>query len=410
MASLGSLFVVLSATMDSLLQKGIEYPSRSVLDGPATIKRVQSYNHAATDPYNMDYGPQMLDLSMTAAIYQGLFRKPIVPMPFCQTGNCTWDIYMSLALCSQCQDLSTEITRDGNTSARIPTGLELWSIQDAGFGKILSNQINTSTTTNAMNQASYGPDNNMLSLSVMSPTQAYQCSLYWCVHKYNTSVTNGQLEQEVLETWDSTYMNTKEHQIEIPQNGVVGTKVTNTTFGVDLLTNGILSEYLRWMFNGSSPVEAREPPPNKVAINVLGGWGLPSDNGSFAPHDLNLSFIPDIMTNVTKSISSRMLEVRGSEEFGGYAYRNEKYIETCWPWIILPLGLPLVSSLFFLVVRLCQNDLEAKVAKASSIQIMSYHPGEQGGSPDRWDDKEDHSGVALLDKVLEQALSAVSGR
>lgn len=67
---------------------------------------------------------------MKAAIYNGIYHTgddvdtAFVISPHCPTGNCTWSQpYSSLAVCSACADLSSEVTRncsDRTCSYKLP--------------------------------------------------------------------------------------------------------------------------------------------------------------------------------------------------------------------------------------------------------------------------------------------------
>lgn len=100
------------------------------------------------------------DVSMQAAFNDGLnpnaqVNNIVQQLSFhCTTGNCTWDMYQSLAVCSICNDVSSEMVAlesegsifndlqnawgedappSNNTSFRLPNGLSIDNIPGAQF-------------------------------------------------------------------------------------------------------------------------------------------------------------------------------------------------------------------------------------------------------------------------------------
>lgn len=85
------------------------------------------------------------DLTMTSAVFQGLTQPDTSVAQQtnhnCPSGNCTWDIFQSLAVCSACTDLTDRLikitvsfkTTCFNTHVnlivyRLPNGLDLTNV------------------------------------------------------------------------------------------------------------------------------------------------------------------------------------------------------------------------------------------------------------------------------------------
>ena len=185
---------------------------------------------------------------MIGSIYAGALFSPDVidsttlGVDFsCPTGNCTFPLFQSLAVCSECQDLSSETkitVHNGMTVANNQSNLVSWSEATLPNGLAL-NLTNAKCgdygSNSGLSATGYYPsvtDDSVLgnssfftfSMIRSSPcatgtesksaqarwgnqsswnVNAGQCSLYWCVNTYRSQITNGRLQEEVVSSWRS---------------------------------------------------------------------------------------------------------------------------------------------------------------------------------------------------------------
>lgn len=97
---LGAALIILLLAFDPFIQQVISYPLLSVADpdnmGGAAAPQVTRYIPA----------PKIID--WTNAIMQGLWSDENMNVePKCSSGNCTWDPFPSIGICSQCADLTS---------------------------------------------------------------------------------------------------------------------------------------------------------------------------------------------------------------------------------------------------------------------------------------------------------------
>ena len=87
--------------------------------GSARVARTNNYTEGT---YSSAVGTPDVTTRMTATLYRGLLDPPAnssaLLSNFCQTGNCTFPqsrgiSYSSLAMCSKIEDISTQISGDG---------------------------------------------------------------------------------------------------------------------------------------------------------------------------------------------------------------------------------------------------------------------------------------------------------
>ena len=165
------------------------------------------------------------DFGMKSAVYYGL-SQPISVISqqsqrSCPSGNCTWNAFMSLAVCSACNDLTDQIEKkdlgvrdplivnldplnratmeEQVTEYRLPNGLK-------GDSSVLMTAYGTSNETQSVSFSSY--DTLIWSMTMMNFTQneepkaslkvsAIECGLCYCVNNYNSAVKGGNLTEAV---------------------------------------------------------------------------------------------------------------------------------------------------------------------------------------------------------------------
>ena len=208
--------MIATTLVDPIVQSIVTYPDLRLEAGQSSIRRVQTWNFSfigtLTDP-NED--PGFLDASMSMAVYQALFRNPDRPGYVCPTGDCTWDRPVtSLSLCSSCEDVSTKIQPSasafgGSAMYFLSNGLSLrcayisYSQLNSHCHKSLPIQVpaQVMTARGSGNISNSGHENFMVAVSIMTQSQAYECTIYPCVKEYNVSVLNGVFNEALITTW-----------------------------------------------------------------------------------------------------------------------------------------------------------------------------------------------------------------
>lgn len=198
------------------------------------------------------------DFGLTLAVYDGFVNKssaltdPYQPPFFCETGNCTFTILDSLAVCSTCVNVSDRIEKErvleeGTTYTRytLPYGLEILNWDSAKQPK---NAYPVPMQSLIPRQRYGGTDQSPLATAGLSPNQtvvkvianrsesisfadfattfvvfriiqstpefvnnlspwnatlplAMECGLSFCVNRYKSSVSNGILHESIIGSW-----------------------------------------------------------------------------------------------------------------------------------------------------------------------------------------------------------------
>lgn len=187
---------------------------------------------------------------MIASIYDGLAQgnsNLSALAPSCSTGNCTWDMYSSLAICASVVDISSTIQKNACNLTDFGEFFEIAGTANPGYpcynytlpkqvitpitsaSNIDRHQVSNATLSNTnphtpdfMEIMSFTPSSGNISTMATAyliyqpglPTSinsflpnpvAYELNLNLCVQTYNTSVTNGivtttAVKSEILKT------------------------------------------------------------------------------------------------------------------------------------------------------------------------------------------------------------------
>lgn len=117
----GALLVLLALAIDPFTQQIVNYYncSRQVLNVNATIPRTNNFTSPSwhLPAYGADgsgSGNITIDLGRQGAMFSGLFKSSAVDASYvpahCPTGNCTFDPYWSLGMCSSCTDMTSKVS------------------------------------------------------------------------------------------------------------------------------------------------------------------------------------------------------------------------------------------------------------------------------------------------------------
>lgn len=226
------------------------------------------------------------DLGMSAAVFNG-FDNPSTstksnPSFSCSTGNCTYPLLTSLAVCSACNDISSLVVR--NRTSGYPyeykpsnVGIDMPFTQYILPGLTMSNQdgplnqniailgVSSSTTTavasSTHNDTVTFKDNlNLISsVLVMRAADSYingfdswqktsitatECMLYYCTNLYQSSVNQGDFKQDAVHSWSNRNLDSylPVYTSGMPTPSVNVSQAWNKQMNYDFIpTNGDLS-------------------------------------------------------------------------------------------------------------------------------------------------------------------------
>lgn len=269
--ALGALSCVALVGFEPFLQAVVAYSGGlaiAELPGPApsigrasridagaftTMDGLPDFSHAVSQLWNATDAnwtmPQQPDIGMAAAVLAGFASVDgsniTGPSYTCQTGNCTWPLYTTLAVCSRCNDISTHIVKTigKQTTDRIgwgdPSASNITIEIDVANGTYIKYSVPFLQTnlSNLVGRFGEGVDAVLTARAVANPGQtisftnlqsmiisfsylasdegyrngtgmwedatvtAGECALYFCANLVDSEVVNGQLRETVLKSW-----------------------------------------------------------------------------------------------------------------------------------------------------------------------------------------------------------------
>lgn len=252
------------------------YVESSTKNAATNIRYTGKNGENMTFPqYNFDL---RVDFGMTAAIWNGLsdlVRAPnLSPSFLCTSGNCTWDEFTSLAVCSKCANITHHLVKKTGSTMAEGSGTDSgWSADakmpevsnqgvwaNLGFLEQKHNFTKYTIPQSGLNLSNYDgvahcsssndncPDTYMsakvisnpgltisfrnlhtmiLAMQVIQPSNSWQknetvwedtvveaqeCSLSFCVNAYQSKVEQGTLQEKVVSSWTSRPPNCYESQ------------------------------------------------------------------------------------------------------------------------------------------------------------------------------------------------------
>lgn len=387
---------MLALAMDPIVQQAI-------VNQPEQVASFRNASLPVRHVYAGDIGFMIEGATLT-----GLFGSGNSTLsPDCPSGNCTWEQYQTLAVCSRCVDVADLIEytfsnksvqycdvesfvgANGNLDSdgchwRLPNGLNksmnLWS-----QGAI------TSGSLSAMKLANIG--NTLTNFSILTPgypdyAAATECSLYWCTNTYKATVTSAEFNEELVDSWSN-----KSSPLMLDTNftayGGVPTPFYDVTppYTVPGLPNANLSSLLI-----SDPFAQEgffvEAGSGEDIYEYLGQ--LLSTNGSYSLRNQGVDEINNLLAQNTDqlftiferlaqhlSIAIRTAEGiatvdPGMSQVMGTMWTNETIMRVRWRWLSFPLALWVVSCTFLCTT--IRGTARGKLgAWKSSTLALLYH-------------------------------------
>lgn len=205
--SMGAIIVILSAIMDPFVQltigkkDGVRFENSTFVQ----IAYAKRYNKELTETPSI---PEA-DLGMQSAVLDGLTQPDSwisqQTRHSCPSGNCTWDTFTSLAICSDCHDITNRIEKIEETDHYFGRfhSYKAYRLPNHLFGGGVKSPMTAYGTTNRTETVSFAFFDTLIwSMTIMNYTMkeeraisgnysAMECALWYCVNSYKPAVKNG---------------------------------------------------------------------------------------------------------------------------------------------------------------------------------------------------------------------------
>ncbi|KAI1752198.1 hypothetical protein F4782DRAFT_547139 [Xylaria castorea] len=268
------------------------------------------------------------------AIYDGIIAVTVSDvLVSCETSNCTWPIFPSLAVCGACTEslFNTSCDSEKGCSYSMPSGTSIFDTPGAPFQYHFtvapSNRSSTIPDTSSkaiisifdILSSAKTPRNNVV--------QASTCGLWFCLRSYNVTVTNGLVDRSMTVEWSKSNFVPKSSALhdeyvflDIPpeMNAKQHTRYS--------LTLGNASQVAGALTYDSDWIQAIE-----AATGNLSGW----------ISRLALSLTNEIQLTGT-------VRPGGTSEYSGMAYVMAPHVEVNWYWVAYPISLMIFAFLYLM--------------------------------------------------------------
>lgn len=415
LVSLGAAITVLALAFEPFFQQSVSFSTRDVVKTSATVSIASSYQpvNDMKYPVGVDFiwagidggtGSKSMALEIANAIStrnQSVRSAPAT----CPTGRCTWAPYSSLGICHRCQDVSRLLLRtcsqrymqiaSGDAfSASKPCGYHINGTLVTGFYGteqkftlglttfVAGARMNRSTTFAHWNSTvfqnspnaildfyiGYVPGGESQILRNATPI-LLECLFQWCVKTFEASYVDGNLRERILSTHlppdaesviDLGTANNEPYTLGTAPNDGFAMTAAGQTFSVDANTTRSVSKSL----NAMLPIRLQNDTLDTNG-QYPGRWNFVQQ----APYDVNMVMGPiaEAMTNSIRSATNN-----GTLQIYGNAWGAEVFVQTRWPWIILP-ALLLISTLVLICATLAKSQKQQVPAwKSSSLATLLH--------------------------------------
>jgi hypothetical protein len=359
------------------------------------------------------------------AFWAGLYLPPTSQMPYlapsCSTGNCTWPLYRSLAVCSSTHNLTNvaqtihcvnacvqDVCGD-SCGITLPNGIDNFNygrgiltltpaeVSDIETDRIPKPRYNGSGKSIAFQDIHY-PIANVFLLAPEGTTPngsayllTFETIFYWCVEEYNTTVTNGQPLTVVTNSWNNA---TLESAAETSLPNVEG-QTRSASWQLNISVPGDETPYVVSAFTSSAMTGQTQSFLN----GTMHGYDFPAPYYQYTSdtmrvlyttqraEDYTMPGYPTIMSNIARSVSNRYEETPSKtslvikiadqdlsiQSYGGAApivhgtaLTTEAFILVRWYWLSL-LAVLVLGSLGFLLLTIVHSKQRRTLPWKNSV-------------------------------------------
>ena len=406
-ASFGALLVIFQLAIAPLAQQSLLYVSQGVPlpneNATVAVNKRWAEGNQQAQSNEMPYGYATIGPGIKGSILGGLFTNVTLnnTAPFCSSGNCTFDDYHSLAICSSVADVSyhlknqtrrisndeTEskwclpgdycITNRGKTSnyvanvtsaapyseahqplgSRMPSPLNFTSVAFADrfspIADVYIIYVNLTTGTDNTHGNHYG---------------AVEFVLDWCVPTFSTQVTNGTARTT---RHPDPFFFTDRNSFSMEGD------VAGTTYEVEDRTHFSLQRYMWFLLSGNATLSGVDSYVSSDEMQALmSPFSVINEERNTLPGTAaeDLAVLDARIANVATGMTNW---VRGpwalSSTANGTVFGQASIVHISWGWTAAPIAFTTLSLLFFaLVVALSSRGRGTKLPalKSSTVAVL----------------------------------------
>lgn len=412
LATMGALLMILSLAIDPFAQQILAFPSRSVLASNETafVQATHTYGNKTTG--SLFDSTSSLPSSMMAALLSGVALTSSPLEPKCTSGHCQYPEFVTLGLCSRCQDITSQTNQSCDVDAQImkvysklgwsdvllhapenctytlPDGYQISSIrQDVHYNytvwemglhntPILSTQRVKWFAESRGSLPTAGiekPLMSFISSRYSNPVNVYTrenytehekkptistCAIYPCERQYKN---NDHSESDRLQLYKTQLLvpNVDANDLDSVPQVILGSpnQMEQLSPGAKYSIESNTWYYLNHTVTGLLSYYHSEMKGLSGVIDVI-------MNG--------VENVDEAMNSMTASMSDAMRSDSTGFTIPGKAFRDESYIHVRWPWIILPSLAVLFSIMLFIATAITSRRLNTMLWKDSVLPLLMF--------------------------------------
>ncbi|KAJ6782100.1 hypothetical protein PWT90_09735 [Aphanocladium album] len=361
LSCIGAAIIILTHGFETFSQQMVDYIERPVIFENDT-ERSAPVNYRSDHWDNVeqrDWSTNLtLQLSTKAAIYTGVIANEIpVLEPPCSTGNCTWPVFPSIAVCGECtrKPVTAQCGPDGCFYSISPhTSVNV--LHGDGNEAFSMHPIAEHPSTRDQSSTAYLSKFEVVAASEHKSTTnstGFECALWVCMKAYETSMSDGHLSQSIIAKWNETQLET-ETNAHLEEYAISTRAVKTIRSFMDNLTDG-------WYQDDSGRVSF-------------------SSDWAEAIHDA-LPAMSDWMSRLTLSLSNefrkqgQLHEVHDAK-YEGSATKMANFVKVRWFWMMYP-PLCLVISIYYLFATILagvRDDVAIWKGDSMPMLFSCIHP------------------------------------
>ncbi|KAJ5647730.1 hypothetical protein N7490_004102 [Penicillium lividum] len=396
LATAGALLMVLSLAMDPLAQQLLAYPIIRIKasNESAYVQTTHGYNtpilETTSNLFNdLTYMSIYDDPNMLKAILSGLSQTSSPLEPICSTGDCDYPNFVSLGICSKCEDVTTKTTQVCEMTSTMPGSKTPLSFEkplplDCTYTLPSGYKIRPQVFLESQSQGEPGTTFSREPWTSISTSDAYAPPMVSFISaRYDQSLV---YTLQNASTWERKPILT-ECAINWCEKEYTNNYLSNDHRGLSVAKSQILTlndetGYLAPL-NGSSTLSQN----SSYTVDVDTMLSLPSILGDIFNGTLNTNFtltaspalfcyISQNLTETIAQMTTAMTDVLRStagpdtSRIHGTAYAERAIIHVRWAWIAVPVASVVMAVFILLATATSSRKLNTILWKSSVLPLV----------------------------------------
>ncbi|KAF7533710.1 hypothetical protein G7054_g6830 [Neopestalotiopsis clavispora] len=427
LASLGALITILSLAMDPFMQQITSFESVPQVIGTTNISARVIFETGADQkgdvfPFGFAQNPASFRPLVTQSLYfDGNLSDPLIANalklhPESSGGNATLGNVETLAVCSECADITDQLSGPEHCPADNLScgGKWMWSLPNkattgwtrvgdrstmviATNSSVLPLKVDNSGRLTVLNITTIVPGwiywNDTAPYATGTSGVAQECSLYWCVNNYDTKLSSGLLSESLTSSFDQGYLSENRNRtffyIEPPGSNSSYFRNDSMTYGdypdqwingsflINTVASSLLTNFSNGLLDGYATSLGHYDPGAAISGNpfLLRLYDKVEWDSNNITH-FNMEGIFEAMAqgmttvvrkaDITHPNMDALLTVNCTET------AMEVIVKVNWKWIILPVLLQIAANVFVFAVLIASKREHFSTWKSSALAVMFF--------------------------------------